>query len=145
MKQTTFFVILSSVFALCLGVRIHPPSHSSNLIRSSSQAPHNAHLEERQRDKTYTITCLGPLCTDYPPTTVHLPTSISIPSFPSNPDPKPTSTIKSTPKTTSTPTTKKTSTSSYTPPPSTSKSTPPPTKVRIPTDRGSPSWVSVFH
>ncbi|KAF2281433.1 uncharacterized protein EI97DRAFT_454627 [Westerdykella ornata] len=33
-------------------------------------------LEERQRDKTYTITCIGPRCTEYPATSTKLPTSI---------------------------------------------------------------------
>ncbi|KAF2712178.1 carbohydrate-binding module family 1 protein [Pleomassaria siparia CBS 279.74] len=104
--------IISSIFGICLA------------------APRGAQLEKRQRDVTYTITCLGPLCTDYPPTTFNRPTSISIPSLPGG-GPKTTSTPKPTPpKTTTTPpkTSKKTSTTSkYTPPPVTSKYTPPPT------------------
>ncbi|KAF2798933.1 carbohydrate-binding module family 1 protein [Melanomma pulvis-pyrius CBS 109.77] len=105
----------------------------SSIISVGLAAPRNAHLEERQRDKTYTITCLGPLCTDYPPTTVRIPTTIVIPSFPGGENPKTTSTIKSTPpKTTVPPTSKKTSTTTkYTPPAETSKYTPPPTTKTV--------------
>ncbi|KAF2116858.1 hypothetical protein BDV96DRAFT_645262 [Lophiotrema nucula] len=100
----------------------------SSLISTSFAAPRNRLLEERQRDKTYTITCLGPSCPDYPPTTLELPTSVSIPGSVNPPKttstPKPVTTTKpSTPKTSSTPppvSTKKSTvqpTSKYTPPP----------------------------
>ncbi|KAF2258721.1 hypothetical protein CC78DRAFT_572304 [Lojkania enalia] len=95
----------------------------------SLAAPHNPILEERQRDKTYTITCLGPSCTDYPPTTLDLPTTFSIPG--GNPNPSPTSTPKSTFKSTPTPTS--------TPPPTTKKTSSPPTSKYTPPPETTPT------
>ncbi|PSN63585.1 hypothetical protein BS50DRAFT_84370 [Corynespora cassiicola Philippines] len=87
--------------------------------------PANNRLEERQRDKTYTITCLGPSCTDYPPTSIDLPTTFpSIPN-PGGPDPKPTTTPKSSSALTSKKTTFTSKNTPPPPPPATSKYTPP--------------------
>ncbi|KAF1977706.1 hypothetical protein BU23DRAFT_452259 [Bimuria novae-zelandiae CBS 107.79] len=85
-------------------------------------------------DVTYTITCLGPRCTDGPPTTFQWPSGW----------PQPTTEPETTVKTTSS-TKKMSSTSRYTPPPetssvkttkgtsSTTKYTPPPEITKTPT------------
>ncbi|KAH7116785.1 hypothetical protein B0J11DRAFT_561143 [Dendryphion nanum] len=39
-------------------------------------APHPNRLDARQKDVTFTITCLGPSCTTYPPTTISIPTTL---------------------------------------------------------------------
>ncbi|KAF2017252.1 carbohydrate-binding module family 1 protein [Aaosphaeria arxii CBS 175.79] len=111
-----------------------------SLSAVSFGAPHPNRLEARQKDVTFTITCLGPKCTDYPPTTIRIPTTIpgggpqppkttKEPEQPST-SKKPSSTSKYTPPPE---TSKKPSTTSkYTPPPETSKKSSTTTKYTPP-------------
>ncbi|KAF2190515.1 hypothetical protein K469DRAFT_697770 [Zopfia rhizophila CBS 207.26] len=119
---------LSSIIAISLAVPQPPNSFPHHLLISYSQIPHHNRLEERQRDRTFIITCLGVNCPDNPPTTIVWPSSISISVPGGGSSGKKTTTVK----TTSTPTSKKTSaapsTSKYTPPVKSSEP-PPPSKA----------------